>query len=466
MKVSAHTTLMTEGSVSKDLIVFTLPLLIGNLFQQLYNTADSIIVGKIVGKEALAAVTSSGSLIFLLNSLFLGVSMGAGVVISRCLGAKEYEGLRRAVDTTIAAALVSCAVLTVLGVLLTPTILFLMGTPEDVFPQSVSYFRIYFAGISTTILYNFGSGILRAVGDSKRPLYYLTAAVCVNILLDLALVPSMGVAGAALATVLSQGVSFLLVFWRLITDDDIYRLRIREIRFYKKQLIEIVRIGLPSGVQNCLVSLSNVVIQSSINSFGTVAMAGCGAYFKVEGFALMPASSFSMTLTTFVSQNLGAGRPDRAKKGAVIGLSMTCILATLIGIVMAIFAPTLIRLFIDDDPAVVQFGVNQMRIEPYFYAFLAFSHGISGVLRGAGHSKVPMYTMAICWCGLRVTVMPLVLRLVHNVYVLYITYPSTWFISSAVLLIYYFATDWTGERSAKGSLRSPEKSSEKSAECV
>ncbi len=439
---------MTEGSVTKNLILFSLPLLLGNLFQQLYNTADSVIVGKFVGKEALAAVTSSGSLIFLLNSLFLGIAMGAGVVISRDLGAKNYDDLSKTVHTTVAAALISCGVLTVAGVLLTPAILRLMDTPADVLPESISYFRIYFAGISTTILYNFGSGILRAVGDSRRPLYYLIASVLANILLDLLFVGilGMGVAGAAFATVLSQGVSCTLVFYRLITDRDVYRLNPRQIRLHKKQLREVVRIGLPSGIQNCLVSLSNVVIQSSINSFGTVAMAGCGAYFKIEGFALMPAGSFGMTLTTFVSQNLGADRSDRAKKGAVTGLILSCVLATLIGLLMVIFAPHLIRLFIEDDPEVVRFGVNQMRLEPYFYAFLAFSHGIAGVLRGAGHSKVPMYTMAICWCGLRITVMPLILRQFHNITVLYCTYPVTWFMSALVLLIYCLFSDWAGDK--------------------
>ncbi|MGM9680171.1 MAG: MATE family efflux transporter [Eubacteriales bacterium] len=461
MKTS-HTNLMTQGSVTKNLLCFTLPLLLGNLFQQLYNTADSIIVGKIVGKEALAAVTSSGSLIFLLNSLFLGIALGAGVVISGDLGSKNYDDMSKTVHTTLAAALVSCAILTVLGVLLTPSILRLMGTPDDVFPRSVSYFRIYFAGISTTILYNFGSGILRAVGDSKRPLYYLIASVCTNILLDLLLVPGMGVSGAALATVISQGVSCTLVLYRLFTDQEVYRVRFGQIRIYKKQLSEIIRIGMPSGIQNCLVSLSNVVIQSSINSFGTIAMAGCGAYFKVEGFALMPAGSFGMTLSTFVSQNLGANRPDRAKKGAVIGVLLSCAMATLIGILMVIFAPYLIRMFIDEDPAVVEYGVRQMRLESWFYAFLAFSHAIAGVLRGAGHSKVPMYTMAICWCGLRVTVMPLILHYFHNITVLYATYPCTWFISALVLLIYFLRSDWTGERATKKTKKRssiPEKAS-------
>ncbi|MGM9637188.1 MAG: MATE family efflux transporter [Eubacteriales bacterium] len=452
----SHTNLMTKGSVTKHLILFSLPLLLGNLFQQLYNTADSIIVGKMVGKEALAAVTSSGSLIFLLNSLFLGIATGAGVVISRDLGSKNYDDMSKTVHTTVASAFVSCAALTVLGVFLTPLILRLMGTPDDVFPRSVSYFRIYFAGISTTILYNFGSGILRAVGDSRRPLYYLIASVCTNVVLDLLLVPGMGVSGAALATVISQGVSCALVLFRLFTDKEVYRVHFRKIRIYKRQLSEIIRIGMPSGIQNCLVSLSNVVIQSSINSFGTIAMAGCGAYFKVEGFALMPASSFGMTLSTFVSQNLGANRPDRAKKGAAIGVILSCSLAFLIGILMVIFAPVLIRMFIDDDPAVVQYGVNQMRLESWFYVFLAFAHGIAGVLRGAGHSKVPMYIMAICWCGLRVTLMPLILHFFHHITVLYATYPFTWFLSAVVFLIYLRCSDWTGERAAKKRSLFPE----------
>jgi putative MATE family efflux protein len=261
--------------------------------------------------------------------------------------------------------------------------------------------------------------------------------VGLNILLDLVFVVLLhgGVGGAALATVLSQGLSAALVFRKLLTTEDVYRLKLSEIRIWKDQLGEIVRIGLPGGVQNCLVSLSNVLIQSSINSFDTYAIAGCGAYFKVEGFALMPAGSFALAMTTFVSQNMGAGRQDRAKKGAVVGLVLSCALATCIGIGMVCMAPILIRTF-NSDPDVVRFGVSQMRTEAWFYALLAFSHGIAGVLRGVGRSKVPMFTMAICWCGLRITVMPIILRQIHSIYVLYWTYPCTWAISSVVLILY------------------------------
>ena len=270
---------LTEGPIGRQIVLFTVPLLLGNVFQQFYNTADTVIVGKFVGKEALAAVGSSGALINLLVSLFMGVAVGAGVVVSRYYGAKQYEEMRATIHTTIAFGLIAGVVLTVLGVLVTPLLLRWMKTPESVMDSSVLYFRIYFAGVLTTLMYNIGSGIYRALGDSKRPLYFLIVSTIVNVALDLLFVAvlDMGIGGAAFATVMAQGLSMVLVYWKMMREDTVYRVDWRAIRIDKRFLRQILAIGLPSGIQNAVVSLSNVVVQSNINSFGDIAMAGCGA---------------------------------------------------------------------------------------------------------------------------------------------------------------------------------------------
>ncbi len=435
--------LMTEGSVPKQILLFTLPLLLGNLFQQLYNTADSVILGKYESDAALAAVSSSGSLILLLNSLFVGIFVGAGVVISREFGAGHEDTMKRAIHTTVAFSLFSCVILTVLGVSVTPLLLQIMGTPESVMPESVAYFRIYFAGISTTLLYNAGSGILRAMGDSKRPLYYLIAAVCVNILLDLIFVAKLGwgVKGAALATVLSQALSAALTFRKLLVTSEIYRVNIKEIRLDRLLLREIVRIGLPGGIQNSIVSLSNVVVQSNINHFGELAMAGCGAYAKVEGFALMPAGSFALALTTFVGQNLGAGKFDRVKKGAIIGTLLSITTAEVIGLFIYIFARPTISMF-SSDPTVIAYGALQAKTVVLFYCLLAFSHAVAGVLRGAGLAKVPMLVMAGSWCLLRMTWITVMMHFYENIQLIFWAYPITWAVSTVILAVYSLQSGW------------------------
>ena len=301
--------LMTSGSIPKRIFWFSVPLLLGNLFQQLYNAVDSAIVGRFVGKEALAAVGSSMSMINLVVSLFMGIAIGGTVCVSQYYGARDKEGLHHAIHTIAAFSLVAGVLMSILGVVLSKWLLIAMGTPEDVLEYSTLYFKIFFGGALPLVIYNMGSGLLRAVGDSKRPLYYLIVSSILNIIFDLLFVAVFhwGIAGAAIATVLAQGLSALLVVRVLITTNEDYRLILKDVRFYGRQLNNIVSVGLPSGVQNAVVSLSNVFVQSSINSFGTLAMAGCGAYMKVDGFVLLPAMSFSMAMTTFTGQNMGAG---------------------------------------------------------------------------------------------------------------------------------------------------------------
>jgi len=436
-------TTLTEGPIGKELWLFTLPLILGNLFQQLYNTADTVIVGRYVGDTALAAVGSSGPVINLLISLFMGVGIGAGVVIARYYGAGDLDAMSRTIHTTVASGLVAGAFMSLLGVLITPALLRWMDTPPSVMDESVVYFRIYFAGSLFSVLYNFGSSIFRALGDSRRPLYYLIFSSLVNIALDLLFVGALGlgVAGAAWATVLSNALSALLVFWKLAVEDGPQRLRLSLLRFTKRYLIQIVQIGLPSGFQNAVVSLSNVVIQSGINGFGDLAMAGTAAFRKIDGFAQIPTASFSMALSTFVSQNLGAGRPERAKKGANVGLVSTMVMAGLIGVAVYIFAWPITGLFSDDN-TVIQYGVDMARTIVPFYCLLAYSHGMAGVLRGAGLAKVPMFVMMFCWCVFRVIWIQVMGLFIQDIRVVYVTYPITWSLSGIIFTIYYFKSNW------------------------
>jgi len=436
-------TSLTEGPIGKQLWLFTLPLILGNLFQQMYNAADTIIVGRFVGETALAAVGSSGPLINLLISLFMGVGIGAGVVIARYYGAGDMDAAGKTIHTTVMAGIVSGVFMSVAGVLATPVILRWMDTPASVMAESVIYFRIYFAGSLFSILYNFGSSIFRALGDSRRPLYYLIVSSVVNIALDLLFVAVLkwGVAGAAWATVLSNGLSVLLVFYKLSTDGGQLRLRLGLLRCTRRYLIQIIQIGLPSGFQNAVVSLSNVVIQSGINGFGDLAMAGTAAYRKIDGFAQIPTASFSLALSTFVSQNLGAGKPERAKKGANIGLLSTMIMAELVGVAVFVFARPITALFCDDGQ-VIQYGVDMARTIVPFYFLLAYSHGMAGVLRGAGLAKVPMFVMMFCWCVFRVIWIQVVGAFIHDIGIVYVTYPITWSISGVIFTIYYFKSNW------------------------
>ena len=434
---------MTTGSIWKRMVSFAVPVFLGNLCQQLYNTVDSVIVGKFVGKQALAAVASSGNLIFMMTGFFMGLFIGAGIVIAQYFGARNYERVRSAVHTDIAFALCCGVLLTLLGVFFTPTILTWMRTPADVLSTSILYFRLYFLGSLATILYNAGMGILQAVGDSRSPLYYLVISSAVNVALDLLFVGAMdmGVAGAAVATVISQVFSAVLCIIKLTRSDGPYRLEIKRIGFDLPLLKKITSQGVPSGVQNSIIAIANVVVQSNINTFGSDAMAGCGSYSKVEGFVFLPITAFAMALTTFIGQNLGAGQFDRAKQGARIGILCSMAMAELIGVALFFLAPYAMRLF-NDDPAVVAIGVRQSHIEALFFCFLAFAHGVSAVLRGAGRAQVPMYTMLGCWCILRVSYITLALKVWPDIATIFWAYPITWSVSCVVFLIYYLKADW------------------------
>ena len=437
---------LTEGPIWKSILLFALPILLGNLFQQFYNTFDSWCVGNFIGENALAAVSSSGSLIFMLVGFFNGVAMGAGVIIARFYGARDYATMRRAIHTDVAFGLTAGVALTVVGVVFSPTILRWMGTPEEVFPESVSYFRFYFCGGVFSVMYNIFVGILHALGDSRRPLIYLMISTAVNIVLDLLFIAvlGMGVGAAALATTISQGVSAILCCIRLMKVDAQYRLRLKDIGFDWESLRSIVRFGLPSGVQNSVIALANVVVQSNINSFGKAAMAGCGTYSKIEGFAFLPITCFTMALTTFVGQNIGAGKYDRVKKGMGFGIACAMLLAETVGIVCYLFAPQLIAFF-NDAPEVVDYGVRHMRTICLFYFLLAFSHCIAAILRGAGRAMVPMAVMLVCWCLIRVSYITVAVRFVNQLTTVSWAYPITWTCSSVVFLCYLLKMNWLEE---------------------
>ena len=425
------------------MLLFALPVFLGNVFQQLYNAFDAWCVGNYIGDDALAAVSSSGSLIFMMVSFFNGVAMGAGVVIARAFGARQYDTMRKAIHTAIAFGLVTGAVLTGAGVALTPTILRWMDTPAEVLPQSIEYFRYYFMGAIFTVMYNIFVGILHAVGDSRHPLYYLIFSTFVNIALDMLFVAvlGLGVGSAAIATTISQGVSAVLCLVHLLRVDAPYKVSLKEIRFHKESLVAIVRYGLPSGVQNSVIALANVFVQSNINSFGKAAMAGCGSYSKLEGFAFLPVTCFTQALSTFVGQNLGAGKHDRVKKGVAFGVICSCSMAALLSCVSYTFAPQLIGFF-SETQAAIDFGTAHMRTICPFFFLLAFSHCIAGVMRGAGKATVPMFTMLGCWCIFRVTYISIAVKYVYQLTTVSWAYPITWSLSSIVFLIYFLKGNW------------------------
>lgn len=438
-----NTVLMTKGSISKNIIKFAVPIFFGNVFQQLYNFVDSIILGNFVGKEALAAVTSSSSMIFLFVGFISGIFMGAGVVISRYYGAEDNETVSKAIHTNIAFAVFAGIALTVIGLILTPHILVWMKTPDSVISSSLIYVRIYFGGIMSVVLYNAASSVYQAVGDTKHPLIFLIVASLINVTLDLIFVGLLkwGIAGAAAATVIAQTTSFLLAIGYLMRSKDVYHIDIKKIRINKDLLKEIIKMGIPAGVQNSVIGLANMVVQFNINIFDDVAMAGCGAYSRIEGFVFVPIMSFNFSLTTFVSQNLGAGEYERVKKGVRFGILTSMVLAESVGLLFFLFAPKLIAIF-NADPEVIAFGSKQAHIEALFYFLLAFSHSVSAVLRGAGKSFWSMVVMLGCWCVFRVTYLTVVISIIQQIEVVFWGYPLTWFLSSFIFFFMLFFSKW------------------------
>ena len=434
---------LTEGPIGRGLLAFAIPLFLGQLLQQLYKEADAWVVGNFANNNAFAAVSSTGSMTFLIIGFFNGVAIGGGVVISKYFGAKNYSAVEKAVHTNFLFGMLASVLATVLGVLAAPWLLMIMKTPAEVMPESLTYLRIYFGGVSTIIMYNIGMAIMRALGDSIHPLYYLMLSSVVNVVLDLLFVAVLGfgVAGAGVATIIAQGLSAVMCIVRMCRTEGVGRLRLRSLRFYPDFMGEVIVQGLPNGVQNSVISIGNMVVQTNINSFGSYAMSGVGAYSKIEGFAFLPITSMSVSLPTFIGQNLGAKKYDRAKKGALFGILSGVVLAEIIGVAVCLFAPQLLRFFVNVDEAVT-IGERHARTISLFYCLLAFSHCAAGVLRGCGKSIVPMITMLAFWCGVRIIYVTTTLHFIPRFSVISWAYPLTWTLSSMVFLIFLLKSDW------------------------
>lgn len=433
---------MTEGPIWKRILFFALPLMVGNLFQQLYNTVDSIVVGNFVGKEALAAVGTVDPVINTFIGFFLGMSAGAGVVISQYYGAKDDKKVSRAVHTTITMTLILCVACTAGSLLALPALLKLIGTPADVYPESRAYLTIYFAGMSGLLLYNMGSGILRAAGDSRRPLYFLIFSTLLNIVFDLLFVAGlrMGVAGAAYATILAQGLSALLVLYVLTRETESYRIRWRELAIDPALLGQIVKIGLPSALQMMITSFSNVFVQSYINHFGSSVMAGWSSYGKVDKICLLPMQSIALSVTTFTGQNLGAGKVGRCRKGTKAAVSMSLVVAVALIIPIWIFATPLVALF-NRDPEVLKYGTLIIRLMMPFYVSICFNQVYSSTMQGAGNTKVPVIIMMCSFILFRQVYLFIASRVSDSFIPIALGYPLGWIVCSISQVLYYRTVD-------------------------
>ena len=430
---------MTQGVIWKQLLYFAAPMALGLLFQQLYNTVDTIVVGQFVGKEALAAVGSTSSIINMLVGFSAGLSTGASVVISQCYGARDQENLSRAVHTTMAFTLILAVAATAAGILLVDPMLRLMDTPADVFDQAHTYLTIYYSGMLGLLIYNMGSGILRAVGDSRRPLYFLCFSAAVNTVLDLVfvIVFHMGVAGVAYATIIAQFLSALLVLWVLGHDHTPYALHLSKIRLHRDMLGRIFNIGFPAGLQQMITSFSNVFVQSYINFFGSASMAGWSTYNKLDAFCLIPVQGIAMAITTFVGQNYGAGRMDRARQGVkqaqIISVSITAALS----VIVIVFSRTLVRLF-TNDPEVISYGVYFVSLVSPFYLLLAIYQNLASSLRGVGNAKQPMVIMLLSFVVIRQIYLYVMRNFLGNPLAgISLCYPVGWIACSVLLTICY-----------------------------
>ena len=430
---------MTQGSITKHLINFSLPLLLGNLFQQLYNMVDTWVVGNYVSNEAFSAVGTVGPVINTLIGFFLGLSSGAGVVISQYYGAGREEKVRQAVHTALMLTLVLGVVFTAAGIAMTPLMLQLMKTPAEVAPEQAAYLRIYFAGVMGLLLYNMGSGILRAVGDSRRPFYFLVVSAVLNTVLDLLFVIKfhMGVEGVAYATIIAQAVSALLTLWVLMRAEGGIRLELRALRLTWSVLRQIVAVGIPAALQMAITAFSNVFVQSYINYFGPDCMSGWTAYTKVDQLVILPVQSISMANTTFVGQNLGVGDTPRAKKGVRISLWLSVAVTAVLLIPVLLFAPDLTAFF-NSKAEVVSYGALLLRLLSPFYFFFCINQIYAGALRGAGNSQMPMWIMLGSFVVFRQIYLYIMSNYISNEIIpIALSYPAGWFVCSVATLLYY-----------------------------
>ena len=443
MKKSSNSMDMTEGIIWKQLVLFALPLLAGNVFQQLYNTVDSIVVGNFVGPDALGAVTSVAPAINTLVGLFMGMSSGASVTISQYFGAKNITNLRKSVHTSIVTTLLLGFIFMFIGYYMTPPMLRCMKTPDTIFPLATTYLRIYFLGILGLMIYNMGSAILRAVGDSKRPLYFLILTSIMNVFLDLlfVIVFHMGVSGVAYATIISQFISAILIIIVLFHSKECYSLRWNEMQIDRHMLGKIVYIGIPAGLQMAITSFSNVFVQSYINNFGAASTSGWGAYGRIDSFVILPMQSLAIAATTFVGQNAGAGRIDRIKRGInrTLLLAITCTL--LICIPEFLLAPRVVSLF-SNDPQVMYYGALFIRLNCLFDVLCCMNQVHAGALRGMGDAKVPMFIMLGSFVVFRQIYLFIVSHITTSIYPIALGYPAGWLVCSVLMFLYFRMSHW------------------------
>lgn len=434
---------ITEGIIWKQLLFFFFPILVGTFFQQLYNTIDAIIVGQYVGKEALAAVGSTGSLINLLVGFFVGLSSGATVIIAQFFGARDDESVSKAVHTSIALSIVGGAIIMVVGIIFAPSCLKAMGVPSDIMHYAVDYTRIYFIGMIASLIYNMGSGILRAIGDSKRPLYFLIISCFVNIILDalFVIVFKMNVVGVGIATVISQIVSAILTMMVLMRTSQSYKLYLRKIRFYREILNRIITIGLPAGLQSVMYSVSNIIIQSNINAFGTDTIAAWAAYGKIDSLFWMAMGAFGVSITTFVGQNFGAKKFDRVKKSVVVCLKMAMGVSIALSVILFFFGGTFSQLFTNDAVVINKSSEIIRFLTPFYFTYVCVEI-LSGAIRGTGESLKPMILTCLGICVLRVVWILVIVPLYPSFTMVTVSYPVTWAATSILFIIYYVRGSW------------------------
>lgn len=427
---------MCNGPIFKKLLIFALPLMLSGILQLLFNAADIVVVGKFTGSHALAAVGSTGALINLFVNVFIGFSIGTNVLVAQYFGARDEKNVQETVHTSILLGIVGGFILIVAGIVFAKPMLEWMDTPDNVLEHAVLYMRIYFVGMPAMLVYNFGAAILRAIGDTKRPLYYLLSAGVINVVLNLffVIVLDMGVAGVATATVASQVVSAVLIVRCLMQSEGIYRLNLHELKLHRKKLVRIVQIGLPAGLQGAVFSLSNVLIQSSVNSFGSVAMAGNTAAGNIEGFVYTSMNAIYQTALSFTSQNVGGGRQDRIPKIIFQCMAIVIVIGAVMGNLAYLCGPFLLGIY-SSDPEVIQFGMSRMQIICQWYFLCGIMDVAVGILRGLGYSVIPMLVSLTGACGLRVLWIFTVFAWKHSLFVLYLSYPITWIVTFTVHLI-------------------------------
>lgn len=442
-KNNKNTLLMTQGNIWKLLITFSIPLIIGNLLQQMYNTADSIIVGNFVGSNGLAAVGSGTALINLIIAFAQGAAVGAGVVVSQYIGADKKDKIKISVHTSICISIILGLILSLLGIFASPSLLIMMKTPKVVLKSSILYLQIYCGGLIFNVIYNMATGILNAAGNSKKPLVYLAIASFTNIILDLLFIKifKLGVMGAAIATDISQAISCILAIGYLLKVKSDYKLYIKDLKINKETAVKIIKIGLPTAIQNMVISFSNVLVQSSVNAYGATAMAGYAAYLKIDGFNILPVLSISMAVTTFTGQNVGANRLDRVKKGMYSSLIMVLVYTVFIGAVLLIFSHQVLGLF-THSAQVIMYGQLAMKYFCPYYFLLGILNVLAGTVRGAGKGIPPMIILLFSMCIFRILWIKIALPFYSSIDGVFILYPISWLVGAILMILYTKFGKW------------------------